>query len=577
MWYIWEIRKPYFLEIEWNPIGRIFVMTDKYQGDREVLRQLYEDFLVYGLTGKLEECVELVEEPYSGIGLGEQGLVRDKAHFKQLCYANLKASEGMKVEIDIQDYKLTFLTEDSATICSKVVVGMTPPDGDTMYSGILQAIAARRKNSTWVIGYTHASPMMLSKQGIESYPFQFADHTLAQLKAELQTDTLELINSNFSGGIFGCYNQTGFPLYFANDRFIEIMGYERGEFEEKFKESTLSFTYYEEKEKMNKVNATIGTITNDFFLRTRFLRKDGSIIWVETQTRRTKDEKGNEVLITIATEITDIINLQKQTEEQHNMILESMVYASKIQRNLLPSEEEFKKAFFDYSIIWEPKDIVGGDIYWLHNFEKGTVLCVCDCTGHGIPGALLTMLVSSSFQSSVTENNFDNPSNILWELEKRLVVALNVGYNSTKKQGEKKSIIDFQDGCDLAVLSIGVDGTVKLAAGNMSVFLCDGKDVYQYKGQKLRIGDGSLTSAEEIKVTTIEANPNHKFYIATDGLYDQFSLEGKKFGYQTFKKIILEKHEESGASIADAIWQAFEENRGAQCRVDDVTFLTFKP
>ncbi len=74
-------------------------------------------------------------------------------------------------------------------------------------------------------------------------------------------------------------------------------------------------------------------------------------------------------------------------------------YACSIQKNMLPNHTTFKKAFPDYSVIWSPRDIVGGDIYWMKNFSEGSVLCVCDCTGHGTPGALLTMLVMSAFDT----------------------------------------------------------------------------------------------------------------------------------------------------------------------------------
>jgi len=69
--------------------------------------------------------------------------------------------------------------------------------------------------------------------------------------------------------------------------------------------------------------------------------------------------------------------------------------------SLLPETNKFEQAFADYSVKWEPRDIVSGDIYWIKSFDAGTMLCVCDCTGHGVPGALLTMLVVSAFEDMV--------------------------------------------------------------------------------------------------------------------------------------------------------------------------------
>jgi len=105
---------------------------------------------------------------------------------------------------------------------------------------------------------------------------------------------------------------------------------------------------------------------------------------------------------------------KRKTEIANDTIMESINYASKIQRNLLPYNSVLESVFDDYFIIWKPRDIVGGDIYWLKQFEKGTVLCVADCTGHGTPGALLTMLVVSAFESVIKPDNCHDTAHALW-------------------------------------------------------------------------------------------------------------------------------------------------------------------
>ncbi|MDR1754902.1 MAG: MCP four helix bundle domain-containing protein [Eubacterium sp.] len=255
-------------------------------------------------------------------------------------------------------------------------------------------------------------------------------------------------------------------------------------------------------------------------------------------------------------------------------IMDSIIYASKIQRNLISNNNVFEKSFSDYSIIWSPRDIVGGDIYWIKNFSEGTVLCVCDCTGHGTPGALLTMLVVSAFESQITEQNYKDTAEIIWLLERKLVSVLNVDSDAQTKN----SIMDINDGCDLAVLYISKTGNVTVSSANTHVFICDGNVITQIKGQKMFIGEGRIKNKEQIKITEIPANPDNKFYIASDGMYDQMGGNPPRpFGYKRFKQIIQSFHSEKQRDISNKVWAVFEEYRGNQQRRDDFELITFKP
>lgn len=283
------------------------------------------------------------------------------------------------------------------------------------------------------------------------------------------------------------------------------------------------------------------------------------------------------IAIAVTRYITKSITTAYTTiDELNKTILSSIDYASKIQKNLLPKDAAFKEAFSDYSIIWSPKDIVGGDIYWMKNFDECTVLCVCDCTGHGTPGALLTMLVVSAFDTTINENNYKDTAGIIWNLEQRLVSVFNISANAR----EKDKIADIQEGCDLAVLYIAKDGSVTVSAGHTHVFVCDGKEVRRIKGQRLFVGEGKIKSKEDIQVINIPANPDNKFYIASDGLYDQIG-DGNKpprpFGYNRFAQLILDNHNEKQSVISDKVWEEFESYRGGQLRRDDFELITFKP
>jgi len=266
-----------------------------------------------------------------------------------------------------------------------------------------------------------------------------------------------------------------------------------------------------------------------------------------------------------------IAELLEESHKANETVMESISYASKIQKNLLPDDSVFEVAFSDYSIIWKPRDIVGGDIYWAKNFDDGMVLCVADCTGHGTPGALLTMLVVSAFESIIKEKRRKDTAEILYFLDRRLATVLNV-----KNDGSTRMRIN--DGCDLAVLFIANDGSITMSSGHTSVFACDGNTVTRYKGQEIYVGDGTLTGKKEVQIVNIPANPKNKFYIASDGMSGQIGGEQKRqFGYKIFEQTVLENHNEKLSVISDRIWDAFEEYRGEEVRRDDFELITFKP
>ncbi|MCL2808548.1 MAG: transporter substrate-binding domain-containing protein [Treponema sp.] len=243
-------------------------------------------------------------------------------------------------------------------------------------------------------------------------------------------------------------------------------------------------------------------------------------------------------------------------------------YAGTIQTNMLPPASELAKTFSDYSIIWKPRDGVGGDIYWMKNFDNGAVFCVCDCTGHGTPGALLTMLVVSAFEAVIRKSNCHDTAHAVWELEKRLHEVFYVSGRNEE---------DLKDGCDLAVMFIAKNGNITVSAANTDIFICDGKEVTRYKGQRIFIGEGYIKNKNDIKTIHIPANPNNKYYIASDGLYDQPSPQRRgSFGYKLFKKLILAHHNEKLSVISDKVWEAFEAHRGNFVRVDDFQLITFK-
>ncbi len=255
-----------------------------------------------------------------------------------------------------------------------------------------------------------------------------------------------------------------------------------------------------------------------------------------------------------------------QLREKNKTISDSLDYARKIQKNLLPTTADFENCFEDYGIIWRPRDAVGGDIYWLASFEEGNLLCVCDCTGHGTPGALLTMLVVSSLINIVNVSNCSNTNVIMHTINKKLTQLLNVG-RSMNEDG-------VRDGVDMVLLFVNKEGQATLSSNNMHTFICDGTDVEMIRGQRLCIGEGDISTADDIKTVKFSVKPQDKIYIASDGLFDQVGqITNIPFGYKNFRKLILKHHELKLQEMANIIWGQFQTYMGNQARRDDVTMI----
>ncbi len=265
----------------------------------------------------------------------------------------------------------------------------------------------------------------------------------------------------------------------------------------------------------------------------------------------------------------------KELQKKNEDIISSLNYAGKIQRSSLPRAKVLRDAFSDFCIKWRPKDIVGGDIYWLRVFDDGVLLCVIDCTGHGTPGALLTMLVTSSLEFAVKTVDYHSPAKIIEELDKRIIRALNVRKDDNSKKWGK---IEINDGADLALMFIPkFDDDILLSViGGVRVFVSDGKEVQQIKGQRLHIGDRSLTGADDVKVIKVPKDKNSKYFISSDGIFDQIGGEkNMAFGYRRVVNIIAENHNCSLDDIQKELWSEFKEYSKDEERRDDVTFFGF--
>jgi len=252
-------------------------------------------------------------------------------------------------------------------------------------------------------------------------------------------------------------------------------------------------------------------------------------------------------------------------EEKNKDITDSINYAKKIQEAILPSMELKEKLFPNSFVLFQPRDIVSGDFYWFTEKNGKKLIAACDCTGHGVPGAFMSMIGNAFLNQVVNEKGCTKPSEILNQLRDLIIAALK----------QKGSSGENQDGMDISLLAFDEkNGVVEFAGANNPLWKI-GSDLalVEIKGDKQPIGIYSGPAApftnHEIKV-----NPGDSFYLFTDGFADQMGgTTGKKFRYKTFKDLLLTTHELKVNEQENFIRKTLKEWKGAFDQTDDILVI----
>lgn len=282
----------------------------------------------------------------------------------------------------------------------------------------------------------------------------------------------------------------------------------------------------------------------------------------------TVDIQSNDEMGDIAVVInTAVVPALTELRDKNLRIEESMSYAGRIQHNILPEPAEMAKVFRDYHVWWQPKEAVGGDIYWMERFREGTVLVLGDCTGHAVPGAMMTMMVNAVLSQIVTPENCSHPDEIISQLDKRMAASL--GNNTLAANAIK-------DGLDALVLFIAPDKTIFMASTNISIFITSGATTQTIKGQRCAIGEGNLSSPDAIRVHTIPYHPQNKYFMATDGVTDQIGEKtGLPFGHARLKRILSVGDNATALQTITQLTARFQEHMGNSPQRDDITMIGF--
>lgn len=273
-------------------------------------------------------------------------------------------------------------------------------------------------------------------------------------------------------------------------------------------------------------------------------------------------------------ERTEELEIQKeQVLEKNKEIIDSINYAKRLQDALIPPIEVIQNTTKDVFVLFQPKDIVSGDFYWITEMttsyndrpnSKRLLFTAADCTGHGVPGAFISIIGLNIFNQTLKEKTVNDPAQALDFLNKQV-------YNTVNKHKDSDDII--RDGMDLAICSIDMD-TLKLefAGAKNPLYIIRNNELIELKGDKQPIGFSE--NVTPFTLQNFQLEKGDMIYASTDGYADQFGgPRGKKFKYKPFKDLLIEISQEQPEKQREILAAKFSEWQGDLEQLDDVCVI----
>lgn len=253
-------------------------------------------------------------------------------------------------------------------------------------------------------------------------------------------------------------------------------------------------------------------------------------------------------------------------EEKNHEITESITYAERIQRAILPPEKELFDSLKDCFVFYKPKDIVAGDFYWLQNIGDIVLYATADCTGHGVPGAMVSVVCHNALNRAVREYNLLEPGSIL---DKTTEIVI----ETFERSGEDKYI---RDGMDIALCALNLKTKeLQFAGANNPFYLVRNGELIETKGDKQPIG--SYAKSKPFTNHKVKLAEGDLVYTFSDGYADQFGWpKGKKFMYKQFKEFLLSISVYSMDKQRESVENNFDEWKGDLFQIDDVCVIGVK-
>jgi phosphoserine phosphatase RsbU/P len=256
---------------------------------------------------------------------------------------------------------------------------------------------------------------------------------------------------------------------------------------------------------------------------------------------------------------------QNERLEEHNKyITDSINYAKRIQNAILQNEEQLRELFPESFLIYRPKDIVSGDFYWFGEVDEKKVIAAVDCTGHGVPGSMMSMVGNTLLNEIVKILKVTDPGEILNQLDKRIITELQKGINEQS-----------YDGMDIALCVFDKnEKTISFAGAYRPLYCFRNGILEEYKGERKSIGDKKKII--QFKTQKINYEDGIVLYLFTDGLPDQNNVAGKKYSLARFKSFLQSIQKDKMSIQKEKIVSELDRHQQNEIQRDDITVIGIK-
>ncbi|MDB5789237.1 SpoIIE family protein phosphatase [Caballeronia mineralivorans] len=328
--------------------------------------------------------------------------------------------------------------------------------------------------------------------------------------------------------------------------------------------------------------AVIGMVSFGFYIRRRIVNPVyqlvGNMEHVTTGKYGVRNrEAGNDELSTLArgfngmaaaverhTATLAAANLEMTAT--HKKIADSIDYASLIQTAVLPHRQLARHFGAHYFVLWKPRDVVGGDFYVFHQDGDNFLIGVVDCAGHGVPGALMTMLAHAAISHAIAEVGLHDPAAILGRTDTALRAMLSASHLDSALATHADAALIYVD---------RAAGHMSFSGAKMSLYICDDGWVEEIKGARRPLAHKRMG---EFANTALSLTPGRTYYLVTDGYLDQAGGdEGFCFGNDRFKQALQTHADLPLTEQSDAFAETLARYQRSQPQRDDITIVSFRP
>ncbi len=351
----------------------------------------------------------------------------------------------------------------------------------------------------------------------------------------------------------------------GTQNYVSFPNIEAGEYKLKIKSSNNDFVYGDEVCINIYVNPPLYANKYAYLLYTILVLIVIYMIWkrVKWKQKISADEIRKKALIN-----EELEKQRQRLTAQNKNIQDSISYAKYIQQALLPSQYLIKKLFPESFVLYLNKDIVSGDFYWVTQRGHKTFIAAVDCTGHGVPGAFMSIVGFNLLKSIVIERGVEDPAEILNQLNYETI-------DTFKSSGTNRQI---QDGMDMSLCVIEHNKNTLVFSGAVNpLCLIRNNEVSLFKGNRFSIGSFKENDSQKFDSHTIPFLPGDNFYMYSDGYIDQFGgSKGKKFKHQRFLHLLLSISHLSMTHQKNELKDNFNRWKGSEEQIDDVLVIGFK-